>query len=188
VESRRKALLRRTVISADPYLVPLLSATVVLLAAVACIFFFIYAINLGPTGPGSDPAYGNGYLNRSLILFAIAAFFAVLDTLAILGARRRVRMRPSVVVLPDDPTYHRSILTQQIPTGVALSAAWLTFNAVSAVAQGSWLHRAIAFFASLGIAASFIGRYCRSRNRMKADPDPPFSTTSTSSVGANDMR
>lgn len=182
--NRRKALFRRTVTLADPYLVPLLSATVVLLVALACMFFLPYAVFEDPNG--TDPGYGNSYLHDSLTLFAIAGLLAVADVVAILRARHLIRMRPSIVVLPDDPTYHRSILTQQIPMGVVLSAAWLTFNAVSAVAQGSWLHRAIAFFASLAIAASFIRRYSRSHTRTKGHSDPAFSTTtSTSRIGAD---
>ncbi len=163
--SRNKALVHRSITWVEPFLVPLLGATVVLLVALACMFFLPYAVFEDPNG--TDPGYGNSYLHDSLTLFAIAGLFAVLDIVAILRARHLIQTRPSIVVLPNDPTYHRSILSQQIPTGVALSAAWLAFNAVSAVAQGSWLHRAIAFLASVAVAALFIRRFRRSEAGRK---------------------
>jgi len=186
VESHRpKALLQRLVTFADPHLVPLLSATVVLVVGFACMFFVPYAVFMDPNG--TDPGYGNNYLHDSMTLVAIAGLFAVLDVLAIRRARHLFRMRPNVVVLPDDPTYHRSILTQRISTGVVLSAVWLTLTTVSAVAEGSWLHRVISVCAAIGIAASFVVRYHRrSQATSKARVDLLVAqqrTALTSSLG-----
>lgn len=185
---RLKAKLRRSVTLADPYLVHLISATVLLFVAFACMFFVPYAVFMDPNG--TDPGYGNNYLHDSMTLLAIAGLFAVLDILAIRRAKNLFRTRPSVVVLPDDPTYHRSILNQQIPTGVVLGAAWLTLTTMSAVVEGSWLHRVFTLCVALAIAASFVARYRRSQARTTECSDHPVSEeqegVSTSNVSVEE--
>jgi hypothetical protein len=181
-----KTRFRGWVTLADPHLVPVLSVTVVLLVAFAFMFFVPYAVLMDPNG--TDPGYGNNYLHDSMTLFAIAGLFAVLDILAIRRARHLFRMRPSVVILADDPTYHRSILNQEIPLGVVASAAWITLTTMTAVVEGSWLQRLSTVCIAIALAASVVARYRRPQARAKElRPGHEQQTATTASVGVEEQ-